>query len=44
MENALMILSTIVGLAVVLGAVKAIVGLVRAPDGYENQDGFHYTR
>ncbi len=44
MENALMIFWTVTAVSLAIGSVKAIVGLVRAPEGYENQDGFHYSR
>ncbi len=31
------------GIALSIGTVMTIVGLVRAPDGYEDQDGFQYA-
>ncbi len=43
MNTAIILLSSLIAITLIVGVVKVVVGLVRAPEGYENQSGFHYT-
>ena len=43
MQPALSLFWMVTGFALVIGTVMMVVGLVRAPEGYENQDGFQYA-
>ena len=43
MTTAIVLISSLVAIALVVGVVKMVVGLASAPEGYENHSGFHYT-
>lgn len=43
MQPALAFLWLVLGIALVLGTVLMIAGLARAPEGYEDEDGFKYA-
>ncbi len=42
MNTTIVILGFLAAIALVVGAIKMVVSLVRAPEGYENGNGFHY--
>jgi hypothetical protein len=41
MQNALTVFWILSGLGFAAGMVVTVVGLVRAPEGYEDENGFH---
>jgi len=43
MQPALTLFWMVTSLSLAIGTVMTIVGLVRAPDGYEDDDGFQYS-
>ena len=43
MQPALTLFWMVAGLSLAIGTVMTIVGLVRAPDGYEDEGGFQYA-
>lgn len=43
MQPALTLFWMFTGLSLAIGTVTTIIGLVRAPDGYEDQDGFQFA-
>ena len=43
MHPALAFIWMVIGISLLLGTVLMIAGLARAPEGYENEDGFQYA-
>ena len=43
MQPALTLFWMVTGLSLAVGTVMTIVGLVRAPEGHEDHEGFHYS-
>lgn len=44
MQSALTVFWILSGLALALGLVMTVVGLVRAPEGFEDETGFRYAK
>lgn len=44
MQSALTVFWILSGLGFAVGLVVTIVGLVRAPEGFEDESGFHYAK
>ena len=43
MQSALTVFWILSGLALALGLVMTVVGLLRAPEGFEDESGFRYA-
>lgn len=44
MQSALTVFWILSGLALAIGLVMTVVGLVRAPEGFEDETGFRYAK